>query len=49
MQTINTENVYLDVPTLRLISFWRKKSLKDDVRTSFNLDLYIRKVEIKNS
>jgi hypothetical protein len=50
MQTINTENVYLDVSTLRLISFWRKKDLeKKEIRTSFNIDLYLKVLEAKNS
>lgn len=51
MQTIdNTENVYLDVKTLRSISFWRKKdSKKKEIRSQFNLELYLKILEVKNS
>jgi hypothetical protein len=41
-------NIYLTNKALLCISFWREKRLKDEVRTSFNMDLYLRVLEAKN-
>ena len=42
-------NVYLKLGVLRQISFWREKRLKDELRTSFNMELYLKILEVKNS
>lgn len=47
MQTF--ENIYFDPKLLRQISFWRKKRVeKKEIRTQFNLELYLKILEIKN-
>ena len=42
-------NIYLEKKVVRQISFWREKRLKDEVRTSFNMELYLKIIEAKNS
>ena len=42
-------NTYFDRKLLNQIAFWREKRLKDEVRTSFNMELYIKILEAKNS
>lgn len=42
-------NIYIEKKVVRQISFWREKRLKDEVRTSFNMELYLKIIEVKNS
>ena len=41
-------NVYLNPKTVLCLNFWRKKQLKNEIRTSFNMELYLRIIEAKN-
>lgn len=43
-------NTYFDKKLLRQIEFWRKKDLKKkEIRSQFNMELYLKILEIKNS
>ena len=45
-----TINTYFDSKLLRQISFWREKRIeKKEIRSQFNMELYLKILEIKNS
>lgn len=41
-------NYFFEGKLLRQIYFWREKRLKDEIRTSFNTELYLRVLEARN-
>lgn len=42
------ENVYFSQKETVFISFWREKRLKEEIRTNFNEDLYLKVLKARS-